>query len=239
MSNKSRRIGSKSAQAVLGAAVHKKMELVDNGMGRPCSGYDKREAEKLLASANSPLTNIEIEGVGAGGELMLNMPIEAGDHMGMQLRDTVKDPSMVTASAEIDRLSLVNQAGALDLALDVADTMQTQNSLDKMLAHQLAALHVHAMNQFSIASYWQERAIQREYKDLAGCQLASIEAARASNSAAKMVQVFQQGLLTHQRIRSGGKQQVTVIHQHVQVSDGGQAAVTGVFTKGGGKHVGD
>jgi hypothetical protein len=57
------------------------MELVDKNMGRPYSGYDKREAEKLLASANSPLTNLEVEGVGAGGELMLNMPVKAGDHI--------------------------------------------------------------------------------------------------------------------------------------------------------------
>jgi len=36
---------------------------------------------------------------------------------------------------------------------------------------------------------------------------------------------FQQGLLTLQRLRTGGQQVVTV--QHVQVNEGGQAVVAG------------
>jgi len=42
---------------------------------------------------------------------------------------------------------------------------------------------------------------------------------------------FQQGIITVQRMRSGGQQVVTV--QHVQVNEGGQAIVAGKV-KGGG-----
>ena len=49
--------------------------------------------------------------------------------------------------------------------------------------------------------------------------------ARLSNAAARMMRIFQEGLLTLQKIRTGGKQ--TVVVQHVQVSEGGQAVIAG------------
>ena len=55
--------------------------------------------------------------------------------------DTVADPDYVTASASRERLELANEAGSLDLALDAADTIQGQDSLEKMLVHQMAVLH--------------------------------------------------------------------------------------------------
>jgi hypothetical protein len=44
---------------------------------------------------------------------------------------------------------------------------------------------------------------------------------------------FQQGLVTVQRLRSGGQQVVTV--QHVQVNEGGRAIVAGKMKAGGGR----
>ena len=55
--------------------------------------------------------------------------------------------------------------------------------------------------------------------------LPPVEVARLSNAAARMMQVYQEGLLTLNRIRTGGRQ--TVVVQHVRVSDGGQAVVAG------------
>jgi hypothetical protein len=46
------------------------------------------------------------------------------------------------------------------------------------------------------------------------------------------MQMCQEGLLTLQKIRTGGKQIVVV--QHVQVSDGGQAVITGSVKSGEG-----
>ena len=55
--------------------------------------------------------------------------------------------------------------------------------------------------------------------------LPPVEQARLSNAAARMMQVYPEGLLALHRIRTGGR--LTVVVQHVQVSDGGQAVVTG------------
>jgi hypothetical protein len=41
-----------------------------------------------------------------------------------------------------------------------------------------------------------------------------------------MMQTFQQGMLTLQKLRTGGQQQVVVQHQYVtKVEDGGQAVI--------------
>ena len=65
-------------------------------------------------------------------------------------------------------------------------------------------------------------------------QVANTEAARAFDAAARLMQTFQDGLLTLAKIRSGGKQHVTVnhIHQNVQAQDGSQVVVAGKV-KGG------
>ncbi len=46
----------------------------------------------------------------------------------------------------------------------------------------------------------------------------------------RMIEAFQRGLLTLERLRNGGKQ--TVVVQHVAVSEGGQAVVAGTVTPG-------
>jgi hypothetical protein len=45
-----------------------------------------------------------------------------------------------------------------------------------------------------------------------------------------MMAAYQDGLLCLQRLRTGGKQ--TVVVQHVQVSDGGQAVIAGSMKAG-------
>src|SRR5438105_15460953 len=96
---------------------------------------DLRLADEMLAQARTkqlPSTRTEI---GAGGELIDR------EKVGSHLVDTVAHPDYVTAEASRDRLGLVSQAGSLSLALDAADTIQAQDSLEKMLVHQMAVLH--------------------------------------------------------------------------------------------------
>jgi len=57
------------------------------------------------------------------------------------------------------------------------------------------------------------------------------EMARLSNAAARMMQVYQEALLTLQKLRTGGKQ--TFLVQHVQVAEGGQAVIAGNMKAGG------
>ena len=77
------------------------------------------------------------------------MPMPPGDYDGGRLRDTVKDPTLITATALLDRLRLSDGAGCLDIAIDTAETIKPQNSIEKLLAHQMAAAHVHAMRQLA------------------------------------------------------------------------------------------
>src|SRR5262249_55112412 len=96
---------------------------------------DLRLADEWEAQARTkqlPSTRTEI---GAGGELIDR------ESVGSHLFDTVAHPDYVTAEASRDRLRLANQAGSVGLALDAADTIQVQDSLEKMLVHQMAVLH--------------------------------------------------------------------------------------------------
>ena len=60
-------------------------------------------------------------------------------------------------------------------------------------------------------------------------EAANVRACRLAGAISRMSATFQQGLLTLQRKRTGGNQQVTVkhIHQQVNVTEGGQAVVAG------------
>ncbi len=95
-----------------------------------------------------------------------------------------------------------------------------------MLAQQMAAAHVVAMRMqaeaLELLQLYQRGG--REHETL------SIEAGRLMNAAARMMDTYQRGLLTLERLRNGGKQ--TVVVQHVTVSDGGQAVVAGQVKAG-------
>jgi hypothetical protein len=183
---------------------------------------DLRFADKWEAEARTkqlPSTRTE---VGAGGELkhIENRPYTLGTV------DTAADPDYVTAEASRDRLVLANQAGSLGLALDAADTIQAQDSLEKMLVHQMAVLHRGMMR---------AAARMNEELDAAGrgdpnkCEAANVRACQLAGAISRMSATYQQGLLTLQRKRTGGNQHVTVkhIHQQVNVTQGGQAVVAG------------
>ena len=59
----------------------------------------------------------------------------------LEFADTVQNPNYVTVDASRDRLDLAHRAAALESALDAAESIEARNSLEKMLAHQLAAMH--------------------------------------------------------------------------------------------------
>ena len=190
---------------------------------------DLRLADEMLAQARTkqlPSTRTEI---GAGGELIDR------EKVGSHLVDTVAHPDYVTAEASRDRLALASQAGSLGLALDAADTIQAQDSLEKMLVHQMAVLHCGMMR---------ATARMNEELDAAGVidpnkrEAANVRACRLAGAISRMSATYQQGLLTLQRKRTGGNQQVTVkhIHQQVNVTEGGQAVVAGdTVTRGQGE----
>ena len=52
-------------------------------------------------------------------------------------------------------------------------------------------------------------------------------AARLTNAAARLMDAYQSGCLTLQKLKTKGTQRVVVQHQQVHVGDGGQAVVAG------------
>src|SRR5262249_21532530 len=184
--------------------------------------------ERRVRTKQLPSTRTEI---GAGGELI---DIETRWDNALGVVDTVADPDYVTASASRERLELANEAGSLDLALDVADSIQAQDSLEKMLVHQMAVLHrcmmkaaIRMNEELYVVARSDER--RREAANVRACRLAGI--------ISRLSATYQQGLLTLQRKRTGGNQHVTVkhIHQQVNVTEGGQAVVAGdTVTRGPG-----
>jgi hypothetical protein len=198
--------------------------------------YARREAQAATERARNKLTEIEAPEIGAGGELILHPALTGKEGNALELVNTIKDPDRLTAAAELKRLDLANRTGSLDIGLDAADTIQPRNSLEKMLAHQLGALHHSAMIATEKGLMWLGKADpdMGQYGPRVQPHVANTEAARAFGAATRLMQTYQEGLLTLAKIRTGGKQQVTVnhIHQNVQAQDGSQVVVAGKM-KGG------
>jgi hypothetical protein len=131
-------------------------------------------------------------------------------------RNTLRDPEQVAldASAERKELLLGPAIDVCALALDAADSIGAQDSLEKMLGHQLALAHK----------------LSFEFANRAVDQRDPAVTARYMNVSIRLMGAFQQGLLTIQKLRSGNAQTVTVQHVHVS---GGQALITGTVQAGG------
>ena len=162
--------------------------------------------------------------VGAGGELSLTKEQEIETPA---LINTVDKPDNITAEASRDRLQLTVGVDCVGMALDASETIQAKNSLEKMLAHQLAAAHKLAM---TFAKKALDYLSKQERESFNQNSIHAVESARAANTSAKLMDVYQKGVLALAKVRTGGKQTVTV--QHVNVSDGGQALVTGGIKTG-------
>ena len=127
------------------------------------------------------------------------------------------------------RLKLAHAAQCLTTAIDTAESIQADNTIEHMLAHQMAAAHRLAMK---FAEKSQELLLFVETWDSKERQqVQSIEAVRLCNASARMMSAFNDGAKTLDKLRRGGEQQLTV--QHVSVKEGGQAVVAGQLKTGG------
>ena len=153
--------------------------------------------------------------VGPGGELIpAKNEIAPSKDTEVMGRDTLKEPSQINQEASIKRLDYLAKAGIYETALDIAESIIPQNSLERMLAHQMALAHDMSF----------------KLSNMATNQNDPVEITRLANASARQMETYQKAMLTLQKIRCGGKQ--TVVVQHVTVKDGGQAVVTGKM-KGG------
>ena len=108
------------------------------------------------------------------------------------------------------RLLLANDVVAL--GIDVANTASASNTHEKLISHQIALAHKVAMKQANRAQCEDDPAVEIKRLQIA----------------ARMINIAQQGVITLQKLKTGGTQNVIV--QHVHVADGGQALVGAVQT---------
>src|SRR5829696_7619407 len=115
-------------------ATHLRAKMAANpdDLLNPC---DLETAKRWEARATDDLPN-PIQSI--GGELV---PAEADHRHGNSMRNTVADPRYITADASKSRLDLAFDAGVLESGLDAVETIEARNSLEKMMAHQMAAMH--------------------------------------------------------------------------------------------------
>ena len=219
-----------AAQAVMDQAEARSLrsqaeELEAGSTPDPLLAEFMRHDAAALESSADALALVKSPPIGSGGELV---PTGGQVKRGANFIDTVERPDATTAEASMDRLKLAD--GGIEcvaLAVDAAETIQAANSIEKMMAHQLAAAHKLAMTFAGKAKSLIEEEGGSWQRQDAAC---AAEAARVANSAARMMDAFQKGTLALHKLRTGGKQVVTV--QHVNVTDGGQALVTGGISTG-------
>lgn len=209
----------RSGEMMMGAArTRAEASLV---RGDPLSRPRMARADAWEAKAREPLERAEAE-FGAGGELLP----ENAFGVSREMRNTLDNPDYVAADASRDRLQLAYDAGVLELGMDTADTIQAGNSIEKMLAHQLASAHhsfMHLSSQLNAAVERMQYTAHEEARERA-----KIQATRLAGAAARMMTAYQSGALTMQRLKTGGRQQMTVQHLYVtKVEEGGQAVVAG------------
>jgi len=190
----------------------------------------QEDAGKLEAEADALLTP-ETDADVSLGEVVPPVATDSpARSRSLSLRDTMENPDQVArdASAERTDLLLRDAVDVSALAIDAADSIEAGNSLEKMLAHQLALAHKAAFEMADKGLMMTQRI--DEVRDPRAMQAASVESVRLMNASARMMQAFQQGLTTLKKIRTGGSQTMTV--QHVQVADGGQAVIGNVSGRG-------
>jgi hypothetical protein len=183
---------------------------------------NRRKAENARAEAETLLESPGTLVKGAGEAAIWDpdpeekiSPFDKSVVRDSRIFDTLEHPNTVSVRASEQRMEAADEAGVLEASIDAAVSVSAGNSLEKMLCHQMAAAHRMAM-----------RLITRA----ADVQLPPVEAARLTNAGARLMQVYQEGLLSLRKFRSGGQQKIVV--QHVQVSDGGQAVIAGSMKTG-------
>jgi len=172
----------------------------------------EQEAKELLAIGDIQRLS--------GNEATL-APMERQDTDLGYYRDTLSDPDLVNIEASCERLHLLSPVGCLKMGVDVAETINAKNSLEKMLSHQMAACHALSLKLLSEA---------REH--IVPCDHRRTEATvKLVNASARLMDTFQRGLATLTKIRTGGQQKMIV--EHIHINEGGQAIVGNVNPGGG------
>lgn len=203
------------------------------------AGIERQLAQRCGSEAEVQLKDAErLEGVAAALMKPVSAPVvKCGEVVRAaavagpagEIVDTLSSPDQAAIDASVSRTDLLLSASTdiVALGVDAAQSMKAKNSLEKMLAHQLALIHALTMRTGSRALDLEKR---QGLLEAGPKQTNSIELARLGQTTSRLASAFQEGLLTYQRMRCGGTQTVTV--RHVTVEPGGQAVI-GNVTPGG------
>ena len=221
--------------------MNKAKSLTERAMLHKREAYTERICKNppILApvwerAADALLTLPAAPEVGPGGEVIRQQPAPDGASAEgapairerFEIRDTLLEgATRIAEDASVRRTDLLMQPSfnALALGIDAAESIGAANSLEKMLAHQMAVAHEASLRLMDRALSYEAGGRHLREGD-------SVEACRLTNAAARLMTVFQDAALTLQKLRTGGAQTVTV--QHVNVAPGGQAVVGNVQTGG-------
>lgn len=203
---------SKSMNQMIDYADHLKEGFALEADGKPAEGSRNRaEWAKMMAAEIRKQGTARVKGpVQPNGEAV---PPSTDKF----LHDVLTTPDLPAVEATIDRNRLLLHDG-LDvaaMAVDAALSIQASNSLEKMLAHQLAAAHKQAMELMGVVS----------------CQPNADAQVKRINAATRCMSVYQQGVLTLHKIRHNGQQRIMV--QYVHVSQGNQAVIGNIERESG------
>ena len=95
------------------------------------------------------------------------------------------------------------------MCIDAADTISAENSLEKMLAHQMALCHAQGMNLVIKAGKTRD----------------DVVALKILNTATRFMEIYQKGFEAIYKVKRGNRQTVVVKYQQVNVNDGGKAVI--------------
>jgi hypothetical protein len=187
--------------------------------------WERTEADSLEQAAQAALTLSAPVRLGVGGEAVVTQYPDEALSSSLYMQSTLDNPSAVAVQASYDRMELALDLDVLTLALDLMGTVQARNSAEKLLCGQLAAAHQTAMQFLA-------KALTVGQITESGVRGDTVESCRLANTAGRLMHVYQQGLEMLSKVRTMGRQTITVQHQHVSVADGGQPVVAGDLTTG-------
>jgi hypothetical protein len=134
---------------------------------------------------------------------------------------TLLHPNSINQTASLDRMVLAENTGYQDLCIDAAETIGASNSLEKMLAHQMAVCHAESMKLIVKAGKSRDENVSL----------------KMLNAATRFLDIYQKGFEVIHKVKRGNRQTIIIKHQQVNVSDGGQAVIAD--SVGGGMGRGD
>jgi hypothetical protein len=162
---------------------------------------DIQEARALEKEAAFLLTPPEPLRNGAGSEVVPPIGVCMPG-----LENALQNLDNLSLEGTIQRTELADKAGVFELAIETAESIKAKNSVQKMLAHHMAAAHKHAMRLLGDSEKQNDNA----------------EKCRMVVTASKLIEAFSKAATTLNKLQNGGNQTVTV--NHVQIN-GGQSII--------------